>query len=39
MIRNLSASEASLQEGIHQVLLVFISSKNLFHGLDECIIH
>lgn len=38
-IGNLFASEASLQEGIHQVLLVFIPSKYFFHALDECIIH
>lgn len=39
IIRNLFASKASLQEGIHQVLLVSISSKNIFYGLHERVIH
>lgn len=38
-MRNLSASKASLDKRIHQVLLVSFSSKHFFQILDKCIVH
>lgn len=36
---NLSASEASLQERVHQVLLAPLTSKHVFYGLHKRIVH